>query len=146
MVIGNLHVDVLREGVHSGEASGIVPSSFRIARSLLDRLEDAETGRILPEWLYVPIPEQRVAQARAMAGALGAGIANHYPWRGATARDRRRRRADPESHLAPAARDHGRRRPAAAGSAGNVLRAGTALRVSLRLPPGVVVRARDGAD
>src|SRR5262245_60549049 len=76
MVIGNLHVDVLREGVHSGEASGIVPSSFRILRMLLDRLEDATTGRILPEWLYTEIPEQRVVQARAMAGALGDGIWN----------------------------------------------------------------------
>src|SRR5262245_43064716 len=83
MVIGNLYVDVLREGVHSGEASGIVPSSFRIGRQLLSRLEDERTGRILPEWLYAPIPEQRAAQARAMAGALGAKIWDHYPWRGA---------------------------------------------------------------
>jgi acetylornithine deacetylase/succinyl-diaminopimelate desuccinylase-like protein len=138
MVIGNLQVDVLREGVHSGEASGIVPSSFRIARLLLDRLEDARTGRILPEWLYAPTPKQRVAQARAMAGALGAGIANHYPWRGATR---------PVTEDAAELILNRTWRPQLAitgagglpplGSAGNVLRAGTALRVSVRLPPGV---------
>ena len=138
MVIGNLRVDVLREGVHSGEASGIVPSSFRIARSLLDRLEDAQTGRILPEWLYAPIPEQRVAQARAMAGALGDGIASHYPWRGGT----RPVTADPAELILnrtwrPQLAITGADGLPALGSAGNVLRAGTALKVSLRVPPGV---------
>ena len=138
MVIGNLQVDVLREGVHSGEASGIVPSSFRIARSLLDRLEDAKTGRILPEWLYAPTPKQRVEQARAMAGALGAGIASHYPWRGAT-----RPVTDDAAELIlnrtwrPQLAITGAGGLPPLGSAGNVLRAGTALRVSLRLPPGV---------
>ena len=42
---GTLSVEVLNEGVHSGDASGVVPSSFRIARQLLDRLEDSRTGR-----------------------------------------------------------------------------------------------------
>jgi len=145
MVIGNLQVDVLREGVHSGEASGIVPSSFRIARSLLDRLEDARTGRILPDWLHTTIPEQRVAQARAMAGALGAGIANHYPWRGMT-----RPVTDDAAELIlnrtwrPQLAITGAAGLPALGSAGNVLRAGTALRVSVRLPPGVVAeRAKE---
>ncbi len=145
MVIGNLHVDVLREGVHSGEASGIVPSSFRIARSLLDRLEDATTGRILPEWLYAPIPDQRVAQARAMAGALGDGVASHYPWQGGT----RPVTADPAELILnrtwrPQLAITGAGGLPALGSAGNVLRAGTALRVSVRLPPGVVAeRAKE---
>jgi acetylornithine deacetylase/succinyl-diaminopimelate desuccinylase-like protein len=128
----------LREGVHSGEASGIVPSSFRIARSLLDRLEDAKTGRILPDWLYTSIPEQRVAQARAMADALGDGVASHYPWRGGT----RPVTADPAELILnrtwrPQLAITGAEGLPALGSAGNVLRAGTALRVSLRLPPGV---------
>ncbi len=138
MVIGNLHVDVLREGVHSGEASGIVPSSFRIARSVLDRIEDAKTGRILAEWLYAPIPEQRAAQAREMAEALGDGVANHYPWRGGT-----RAVADDPAELIlnrtwrPQLAITGAAGLPPLGSAGNVLRPGTALRVSLRLPPGV---------
>ena len=41
---GVLRVDVLSEGVHSGSASGVVPSSFRVVRQLLDRVEDSETG------------------------------------------------------------------------------------------------------
>ena len=52
-IVGNLNVEVLTEGVHSGDASGIVPSSFRVIRILLDRLEDAKTGDIIPEWLHV---------------------------------------------------------------------------------------------
>ena len=145
MVIGNLHVDVLREGVHSGDASGIVPSSFRIVRALLGRLEDAATGRILPEWLYAPIPEQRVAQAKAMAGALGDAIASHYPWRAGT----RPVVSDPAEQILnrtwrPQLAITGASGLPELGSAGNVLRAGTAVRVSLRLPPGVdATRARE---
>ena len=64
MVIGNLTVRVLTEGVHSGAASGIVPSSFRILRSLLSRIEDEATGRMtLPE-LFVEIPQDRQTQAK----------------------------------------------------------------------------------
>src|SRR6266581_5117909 len=67
LVGGRLTVEVLTEGVHSGDASGVVPSSFRIARKLLDRLEDATTGRILPEELHAPIPTERKAQAARAA-------------------------------------------------------------------------------
>src|SRR4029434_194815 len=61
---GTLAVEVLTEGVHSGDASGIVPSSFRIARAILDRLEDSATGRVLPAAFHAPIPEERVRQAK----------------------------------------------------------------------------------
>src|SRR5205807_623193 len=61
-IVGNLTVEVLTEGVHSGDASGIVPSSFRILRMLLDRLEDAQTGRIIPEWLHADVPPDRMAE------------------------------------------------------------------------------------
>src|ERR687898_3264402 len=60
---GNFTIKVLEEGVHSGDASGIVPSSFRLLRQLLSRLEDETTGRILVEGLYVDVPEERVVQA-----------------------------------------------------------------------------------
>ncbi|HEU4523235.1 MAG TPA: M20/M25/M40 family metallo-hydrolase, partial [Thermoanaerobaculia bacterium] len=70
-VVGNLSVEVLTEGVHSGDASGIVPSSFRILRVLLDRLEDAATGHIKPEWLWVDLPKNRVEEARQAAKILG---------------------------------------------------------------------------
>src|SRR3569832_1690481 len=36
---GNFTVKVLSEGVHSGDASGIVPSRFRLLRQLLSRIE-----------------------------------------------------------------------------------------------------------
>jgi hypothetical protein len=54
--MGNLKVKVLHEGVHSGEGSGIVPSSFRIIRGLLDRIEDVKTGEMIQEF-QVEVPE-----------------------------------------------------------------------------------------
>jgi acetylornithine deacetylase/succinyl-diaminopimelate desuccinylase-like protein len=138
MVIGNLHVNVLREGVHSGEASGIVASSFRILRMLLDRLEDDATGRVRPEWLYAEIPEQRIGQARAMADALGAAVWDHYPWLGKM----QPVTPDPVQMILNRSWRPQVAITGAAGlpdlrAAGNVLRPGTALRVSVRLPPGV---------
>lgn len=79
-VVGNLSVEVLTEGVHSGDASGIVASSFRILRVLLDRLEDAPTGRIKPEWLWVDIPENRAEEARQAAAILGEDVYRKFPW------------------------------------------------------------------
>jgi acetylornithine deacetylase/succinyl-diaminopimelate desuccinylase-like protein len=75
----NLRVEVLREGVHSGLAGGVVPSPFMILRTLLDRLEDASTGAIrLPE-LHVPIPRERIQQAAKAAAVLGAAIVEDFP-------------------------------------------------------------------
>jgi acetylornithine deacetylase/succinyl-diaminopimelate desuccinylase-like protein len=75
----NLQVEVLTEGVHSGLASGIVPSPFMIVRKLLERLEDADTGTIrLPE-LHVPIPDERVQQAEKAAAVLGGAIVDDFP-------------------------------------------------------------------
>jgi acetylornithine deacetylase/succinyl-diaminopimelate desuccinylase-like protein len=79
-MVGVLRVDVLREGVHSGDASGIVPSSFRVLRHLLDRIEDPATGRVLVPELNVPIPEQRVEQARACAQVLGDDVHAKFPF------------------------------------------------------------------
>ena len=80
MTGGNLTVQVLEEGVHSGDASGVVPSSFRILRELLSRLEDPATGQIKPKELYVEIPPQRVEQAKLSAEVLGADIYDKFPW------------------------------------------------------------------
>ena len=79
-IVGNLTVEVLTEGVHSGDASGIVPSSFRIIRQLLDRIEDAKTGNILPEWLHVEVPETRMKEARETARVLGDETWNKFPF------------------------------------------------------------------
>jgi len=76
---GTLTVQVLDEGVHSGDASGVVPSSFRILRRLLSRLEDEETGAVRPAELYVQVPPERVAQARRASAALGDTVYTKFP-------------------------------------------------------------------
>jgi acetylornithine deacetylase/succinyl-diaminopimelate desuccinylase-like protein len=81
---GSLTVRVLTEGVHSGDASGIVPSSFRILRALLSRIEDQATGRMtLPE-LLVEIPPDRQQQAKEAAAILGDEVWNGMPFAGHT--------------------------------------------------------------
>ncbi|HIB78000.1 MAG TPA: peptidase M20, partial [Flavobacteriales bacterium] len=77
-----MKVNVLHEGVHSGDASGIVPSSFRIARMLLERLEDSHTGEILPDSLKASIPEQRINEARISAEVLGENVYAKFPFVG----------------------------------------------------------------
>ena len=77
---GTLRVDVLTEGVHSGTASGVVPSSFRIARRLLSRLEGEEDGQLTLDALHVDIPEQRERQAELAAETLGDSVYLKFPW------------------------------------------------------------------
>ena len=77
---GVLKVEVLTEGVHSGDASGLVPSSFRIMRQVLDRLEDSATGRLLPQSFHCEIPADRLQQARATAAILGDELYKRFPW------------------------------------------------------------------
>ena len=86
IAMGNLSVRVLSEGVHSGDASGIVPSTFRIARTLISRLEDETTGEMKLDSLYVQVPPDRLAQARAAAKILGEEVYTKMPFvRGAQA-------------------------------------------------------------
>src|SRR5260221_3887355 len=80
MIAGALTVRVLAEGVHSGDASGVVPSSFRILRQLLSRLEDEATGAIRPAELYAQVPSERVAQAKRAAAALGNQLHEKFPF------------------------------------------------------------------
>ena len=84
MVIGNLTVRVTTEGVHSGAASGIVPSSFRILCSLLSRIEDQATGRMALAELFVEIPQDRQAQAQQAAKILGDEVWSELPFAGTT--------------------------------------------------------------
>ncbi len=136
MVIGNLTVRVLTEGVHSGDASGIVPSSFRIARQLLSRIEDESSGAIKLQALFVTMPPDRLEQAKAAAAILGDEIYTKLPFAGAT----RPMAAEVTEmilnrtwrpQLAITAID-GYPRPA---NGGNVLLPYTTLKLSLRLPP-----------
>jgi len=84
IAMGVLNVRVLTEGVHSGDASGIVPSSFRITRNLLSRVEDEATGAIKLQDLYVQVPPQRIEQAKQAAQILGKEVFNKLPFAGAT--------------------------------------------------------------
>ena len=136
MTGGELSVQVLEEGVHSGDASGVVPSSFRILRELLSRLEDSQTGTIKPKELYAEIPAQRVEQAKQASTVLGTAIYEKFPF---------------VEGMHPVTEDltelvlnrTWRPQLAVTGaeglppleSAGNVLRPKTAVKLSLRLPP-----------
>jgi len=84
IAMGQLKVRVLTEGVHSGDASGVVPSSFRIARGLISRLEDEATGQIRLDELFVQVPPDRLEQARAAAKILGDEVHTKMPLAGST--------------------------------------------------------------
>ena len=77
---GTLSVEVLEEGVHSGDAGGIVPSTFRILRGLLSRIEDERDGRILVDSLHAQIPPERRAQAEEAAAVLGERLHTRFPF------------------------------------------------------------------
>jgi len=135
LLIGTLEVSVLTEGVHSGAASGIVPSSFRILRTLLDRIEDAASGRMI-DALHVPIDAQTRADARSLVESLGDVITERYPW---------------QPGMSPMAQDavelvlNNTWRPTLSvtglsgappvTAAGNTLRPSTSAKLSIRLPP-----------
>lgn len=135
---GNLSVEVLQEGVHSGDASGVVPSSFRILRQLLDRLEDPATGRIRIQALHAPIPAERVEQADRAAAVLDDAVWTKFPFldgmvpMGGDNRERILNRT-----WRPALSVTGADGLPPLSSAGNVLRPRTAVKLSLRLPPTV---------
>jgi acetylornithine deacetylase/succinyl-diaminopimelate desuccinylase-like protein len=143
LVGGELSVEVLAEGIHSG-ASGIVPSSFRILRQLLSRLEDERSGEIRPRALHVEIPPERARQARDVVAALGGDLAARVP----LVPGMRTAHADPVELLLaqtwrPALAITGADGLPSIADAGNVLRQRTAVKVSLRIPP--TLDARDAA-
>ena len=134
LVGGELSVEVLEEGIHSG-ASGIVPSSFRILRQLLSRLENERTGEILPRDFHVAIPAERARQAHEVAVVLG-DLASRMPF----VSGMRAAHADPDELLVahtwrPALAITGADGLPPIADAGNVLRPRTAVKVSLRIPP-----------
>ena len=138
LVNGVLTVEVLTEGVHSGDASGVVSSSFRIARMLLDRIDAADTGIVKHSAFHAQIPPERAAQARRAAEVLGEEIWRKFPFTPggqpmqADLADLVLNRTW-RPFLAVTGAD-GLPAPA---NAGNVLRPQTKLVLSLRLPPTV---------
>lgn len=144
-LVGELYVNVLTEGVHSGAASGIVPSSFRVLRALLSRIEDEATGQIKLEAMRAEIPAARREQARAAAQVLGELLIRKFPWAGGT----QAMSADPEELILnntwrAMLSVTGIEGIPNFGNAGNVQRPGTAVKLSFRLPP--TVDARKAAE
>jgi len=133
---GNLRVQVLEEGVHSGDASGVVASSFRVLRQVLSRLEDEVTGRIKPKAFYVKIPPQRIHQAKAVSRTLGRAVYDKFPFvRGMKPISRDLAELVLNRTWRPQLAITGVDGLPPLASAGNVLRPQTAVKVSLRIPP-----------
>jgi acetylornithine deacetylase/succinyl-diaminopimelate desuccinylase-like protein len=141
---GTLKVQILTEGVHSGDASGLVPSSFRIMRQVLDRLEDSKTGRLLPQSFHCEVPADRLEQAKATAAILGDEVYKRFPWAhadcGGSTAFALPTTTDPVQALVnrtwtPTLSVTGAEGFPALQDAGNVLRPYTAFKLSLRLPP-----------
>ena len=147
MVGGTLQAEVLTEGVHSGDAGGVVAPPFLVLRKLLDRIEAPGTDRIVPDALHAEIPEERVAQAEAAAETLGDDMFARFPWAG---------NAGPAAGKSTAELILNRTwRPTMAVTgqgglpplekAGNVLLPQVTLNLSLRLPPTVDPKAAQQA-
>jgi acetylornithine deacetylase/succinyl-diaminopimelate desuccinylase-like protein len=151
LVGGTLTVEILGEGVHSGHASGIVPSSFRIARQLLNRIDDPASGRVLDAAFHTEIPRERLDQAQVAGKVLGDKVWTEFPWiacaRGPGIECEGIATSQPVTHDPVEAILNRTWRPALAitgagglpsiESAGNVLRPKSTLKLSLRIPPTV---------
>ncbi|HET9576996.1 MAG TPA: M20 family metallopeptidase [Usitatibacter sp.] len=145
LVGGVLSVDILTEGVHSGDAGGVVPSSFRIARQLLDRIDDARTGQVHATAFHCEVPPDRLQQAKQAAQVLGESVWKRFPWASCCDEQGARIFAEPVTKDPVELVLNRTWRPALAvtgadglpplASAGNVQRPRTALKLSLRLPP-----------
>lgn len=138
LVGGTLRIDVLDEGVHSGDASGVVPSSFRILRMLLDRIDEAATGAVRDAAFNADIPADRAREAKVAAAALGRAVYGKFPFVPGMSPAR------PELDelilnrtWRPALSVTGLDGAPGPASAGNVLRPFTAAKLSMRLPPAV---------
>ncbi len=132
----SLRVDILNEGVHSGGASGIAPSSFRIVRQLLSRLEDEDSGQIIPAELHVDIPSYRIEEVKLMVETLGDEVHSTLPWTD----DSGPITSDKEEMVLnntwrPMLSIVGAEGLPAVKDGGNVLRPYTTIKLSLRIPP-----------
>lgn len=136
LVGGELKVEVLDEGIHSGDISGIIPSSFRILRQLLDRIEEPVSGQILLKECYVDIPNKRIEQAKHAASVLNENVFRRFPIKGNI-----RPVSDDLVELIlnrswrPTLSYLGASGLPEINDAGNVLRPFTSIKLSMRLPP-----------
>lgn len=130
-----LTVRVLDEGAHSGAAGGVVPSSFRVLRQLLSRVEDDLTGRILVPELHVEVSPGREEEIVTAADELGTAAGGTFAMisemvgAGDPARQLRARTWEPSMAVV------GMDGIPPVASAGNVLRPFTTAKLSFRIPP-----------
>jgi acetylornithine deacetylase/succinyl-diaminopimelate desuccinylase-like protein len=135
-VVATVKVDVLTEGIHSGQGGGVVPSSFRLLRRILSQIEDEATGRILlPQLQGAGIPDAHRANITALAA--------EFPDSAAPVVDGLHLLTpDPVDRLIARTWGAALEVTGADGlpkpqDAGNVLRPSTTLKFSVRLPPDV---------
>ncbi|MGH9303429.1 MAG: M20/M25/M40 family metallo-hydrolase [Acidimicrobiales bacterium] len=136
IVVATIRVEVLSKGVHSGSAGGVVPSSFRILRRLLSRVEDEETGEILIEELTGAVPPGRRREIDQLVAALGDGAVTTFP----VVEGLRLGGADLAQRVlartwAPSLAFVGIDGVPPVREAGNVLRAFTEAKIAIRVPP-----------
>ena len=142
MLISDLTVRVLQEGVHSGAAGGIVPSSFRLLRQLISRIEDENTGVITPDFLNEQVPDVRRQEAIEAGQVLADTFEDMYPFAGSTGP-----MSDDPTELvlnntwAASLAVTGLGGAPSPDEAGNVLRPETTARLALRIPPTINAEA-----
>lgn len=135
-VVGELTVELISEGVHSGYASGVVADSFRVARQLISRIEESGTGEVKLTELHCDIPQERVTQAEQCAKVLGEAVYSEYPWHaGVQPVVADKTQLILNKTWRPALTVTGADGFPAIANAGNVMRPVTALKLSMRLPP-----------
>jgi len=135
-LVGTLRVRVLNEGVHSGMATGIAPTPFRILEQLLARIENPVSGDLLLDELHVNMPGDRRVQANVAAQVLGEAVAGKLPWvQGVQAVSNDPTELIINSTWRGTLAVTGAEGLPPLGSAGNVLLPQLAVKLSLRLPP-----------
>eukprot|EP00461_Guttulinopsis_vulgaris_P000064 UN00064 len=136
MIAFNLNVHITKEGCHSGAGSGIIPSSFRIMRQLLDRIEDSKTGELLIPSLYVDIPQEQIEYAKYAVEIIGPDLLKSYKWApGAHAISDDVYELYMNRAWKPMLSYTGMGGIPDISAAGNVLRPYTSMKLSFRLPP-----------
>ncbi len=135
MASGTLTVQITTEGRHSGAVGGVIPSTFRIARRLLDRLEDADSGVVLLPEAVVDIPDDRRRQAAQLVEIVGDGIDGYPLVAGVDLRVKAPGELELDRTWRAALHVIGAEGLPAVAAAGNVLRPSTTLKLSMRLPP-----------
>ncbi|MBX3154827.1 MAG: M20 family metallopeptidase [Deltaproteobacteria bacterium] len=146
LVIGNLEVSLLKEGVHSGDGTGVIAASERVVRMLLDRIDDSHTGVVKLSELATQIPRQRVLQAERTAEVIGDDVWSKFPLQdGVEAMAKDNTELILNRTWRPGMAITGADGWPAIGNAGNVLRPKTTLKLSIRIPPRVDPAAAQAA-